>query len=321
MFFEKAIVGAFKGQMYTRCDDSGVAYYFSAKDFPGLFKIPYPFKSSLGHTLQGYLYSYENAKPNRLIVFDHGFGSGHEGYMKEIEKLCRNGYRVLAYDHTGCMESGGEGCRGMAQSLRDLDDCIKAVKADGALSHLDISVMGHSWGGFAALNIAALHKDISHVVVLSGFLSVEQIVASNFSGLLKGYRKAIMALEDETNPDYVDFDAINSLSNYKGKALLIYSENDKLVKKSLHFNPLCAAFKDSDNIKLILEMNKGHNPNYTEDAAKLLGEYLKELAKLKKQKKLEDDEEKAEFIKKFDWNAMTEQDERVWEDIFECLDS
>ena len=321
MIFEKQIVGAFKNKMYTRCDDQGLAYYFSAKDFKGLFKIPYPFKSSLGHTLQGYIYSYENSKPGRLIVFDHGFGGGHESYMKEIELLCRHGYRVLAYDHTGCMESGGEGCRGMAQSLHDLDDCIKAVKADPALSSLDISVIGHSWGGFSTLNISALHKDVSHVVVLSGFISVEKLVATNFSGLLKGYRKAVMALEGETNPDYVNYDATKTLSSYEGKALLIYSKNDKLVNKTVHFNALYASLKDKKNIKLILEMNKGHNPNYTEEAVALLGKYQADLEKLSKAKKLESEEEKSAFRASYDWNAMTEQDERVWGDIFECLDN
>lgn len=321
MIFEKQIVGAFKGAMYTRRDDEGIAYYFSDKDFPGLHKAPRAFKSSLGHTLQGYFYSYDDPKEGRLVVFDHGFGAGHESYMKEIEMLCRHGYRVFAYDHTGCMESGGESCRGMAQSLHDLDDAIKMLRCDSELAGVDISVMGHSWGGFSTLNITALHKDISHVCVLSGFLSVKRLIASNFSGLLSGYRKAVLALERETNPDYVDFDATKTLSDYEGKALLIYSENDKLVKKSLHFNPLYAALSEKKNVKLILEMNKGHNPNYTEAAVKLLGEYLTDLAKLRKQKKLESAEEKAAFLKKYDWNAMTEQDEQVWADVFECLDN
>ena len=321
MIFEKKIVDVFKKTMYQRRDDEGTAYYFSAKDFPGLFKIPHPFVSSLGHTLQGYIYSYSNAIPGRLVVFDHGFGAGHESYMKEIEMLCRHGYRVFAYDHTGCMESGGDGCRGMAQSLHDLDDCIKAIKADEALSGLDISVMGHSWGGFSTLNIAALHKDISHVVVLSGFVSVEKLVATNFSGLLKGYRSAIMNLERETNPDYADYDATKTLADYSGKALLIYSDNDHLVNKSVHFNALYAALHEKENIKLILEVGKGHNPNYTEKAVKLLGEYLGKLEELKKKGKLNTDEEKASFLSTFDFNAMTEQDERVWADVFECLDN
>ena len=321
MIFEKQIVGAFKSKMYARCDDEGTAYYFSAKDFPGLFKISYPFKSSLGHTLQGYIYSYENATPGRLIVFDHGFGGGHESYMKEIEMLCRHGYRVFAYDHTGCMESEGEGCRGMAQSLHDLDDCINAIKADPALSGLDISVMGHSWGGFSTLNISALHRDISHVVVMSGFVSVDRLVATNFSGLLKGYRPAIMALERETNSSYADYDATKTLADYSGKALLIYSDNDHLVNKSVHFNALYAALHEKENVKLILEVGKGHNPNYTENAVKLLSEYLVKLEKLQKKGKLTTDEEKARFLESLDFDAMTEQDERVWGDIFECLDS
>ena len=321
MIFEKVIVGAFKSKMYSRCDDEGVAYYFSAKDFPGLHKVSYPFTSSLGHTLQGYIYSYDDTKTNRLVVFDHGFGAGHESYMKEIEMLCRHGYRVLAYDHTGCMESGGEGCRGMAQSLHDLDDCITEVKKDPQFSGIDISVMGHSWGGFSTLNITALHPDISHVVVLSGFVSVEKLVGTFFGGILKGYRSAVMRLERETNPDYARFDATKTLSDYNGKALLIYSDNDHLVNKNVHFNALCAGLHEKENIKLVLEVGKGHNPNYTENAVKLLGEYLGKLEKLKKKGKLKTDGEKAIFLSSFDFNAMTEQDERVWADIFECLDS
>ena len=321
MIFEKQIVGAFKSKMYARADDEGYAYYFSAKDFPGLGKTPYQFKSSLGHTLSGYLYSYDAPISGRLVVFDHGFGAGHESYMKEIEILCRHGYLVLAYDHTGCMESGGEGCRGMAQSLHDLDDCIKAVKADPRFEGVDISVIGHSWGGFSTLNIAALHPDISHIAVLSGFVSVERLVAANFSGLLRGYRPAVMALERETNPDYVDFDATKTLSKFNGKAVLIYSENDKLVNKDLHFNPLYAALREKENIKLILEINKGHNPNYTEAAVELLGKYGADLAKIKKSGGLKTEEEKAKFRSSYDWDAITEQDERVWQDIFDCLDA
>ena len=253
-------------------------------------------------------------------MFDHGFGGGHESYMKEIEMLCRHGYRVLAYDHTGCMESGGESTRGMAQSLHDLDDCIKAIKADDAFSGIDISVVGHSWGGFSTLNIAALHKDISHVVALSGFVSVEKLISTNFSGILKGYRRAVMALESETNPDYVWFDATSTLAKFDGKAVLIYSDDDKMVNKGVHFNALHAALREKDNVKLILEVGKGHNPNYTEDAVKYLGKYLADLAMLRKKGKLNTDEEKAQFRASYDWNRMTAQDERVWADIFECLD-
>ena len=84
MIFEKQIVNLFKGMMHTRCDDTATVFYFSAEDFPGLNKEPYSFNASAGHTLQGYIYSYAEAIPSRIIVFDHGFGGGHRAYMKEI---------------------------------------------------------------------------------------------------------------------------------------------------------------------------------------------------------------------------------------------
>lgn len=319
MIFEKQIVNAFKGMMYTRCDDTETVFYFSASDFPGLHAEPYPFKSSEGNTLKGYTYHYDNPIPGRLIVFDHGFGGGHRAYMKEIEKLCKHGYAVFAYDHTGCMESEGATPGGMAHSLCDLNDCIKAIKADKRFEGMSISVMGHSWGAFSTLNISALYPEITHIVAMCGFVSVEDMVNATFSGLLKGYRKAIMALETESNPAFVKYNAVETLSHSKTKALLIYSEDDPMCKK-VHYDILEKGLKDKENVTLMLCNNKGHNPNYTDDAVKILGEFGKARAKLARNKKATA-EDKALFVASYDWDAMTVQDEVVWQKIFEHLDS
>ena len=132
--------------------------------------------------------------------------------MKEIELLCRHGYAVLSYDHTGCMESGGESPNGLAQSLCDLYDCMLSLKSDPRFEGCAFSVVGHSWGGFSTLNITALHQEISHIVVFSGFVSVEMLVSAYFSGLLKPYRKVIMELERSSNPEFIKYNAIETLS-------------------------------------------------------------------------------------------------------------
>lgn len=318
MIFEKQILDMYKGMMHTRCDDTETVFYFSAEDFPGLNVAPYSFVASAGHKLQGYMYHYDNPISGRLVVFDHGFGGGHRAYMKEIEKLCRYGYLVLAYDHTGCMESEGESPNGMAQSLSDLNDCITAVKKDEKLKGLDISVMGHSWGGFSTLNISALHPDISHVVVLSGFVCVQGLVNSFFGGIMKGYRKPIMELERNANPRFVEFNAVESLCQTSAQTLLVYSENDKLCNKS-HYDTLKSGLEFKDNIRFLLVKNKGHNPNYTEDAVSYLGEFTAARAKLLKKKNLTVEEKKA-FVEQWDWNRMTAQDEAVWAEILSCLD-
>ena len=319
MIFEKQIVNAFRGMMHTRCDDTETVFYFSASDFDGLSAEPYCFTASAGHTLKGYIYSYPNPIADRLVIFDHGFGGGHRAYMKEIELLARHGYTVLSYDHTGCMESGGDSPNGFSQSLCDLNDCLNAVKADPRFAGVDISVMGHSWGAFSTLNITALHPEISHIVAMCGFVSVEESVKTFFAGILKGYRPAILALEKEANPYFYTFNAVETLRASNTKALLIYSDDDKMCLP-VHYKILKNELEGRENIDLILVNGKGHNPNYTKDAVKLLADFGKKRAKLAR-KKNATAEEKAAFVASFDWQAMTEQDNEVWAKIFAHLDN
>jgi pimeloyl-ACP methyl ester carboxylesterase len=318
MIFEKQIVNMYKGMMHTRCDDLETVFYFSPEDFPGLRAEPRSFKASAGHTLQGYFYQYENPVSDRLIVFDHGFGGGHRAYMTEIEKLCAHGYRVFAYDHTGCMQSGGETPNGLAQSLCDLNDCIAMLKADGYFENTDVSVMGHSWGAFSTLNITALHPEITHIVAMCGFVCVEDMIGTFFAGILKGYRKAIMALERRSNPKFVEYNAVETLSKSNTKALLIYSEDDKMCRRN-HYDTLKAGLDGRENVRFLFVTNKGHNPNYTEEAVKYLEEFGSERVKLVRRKNVTA-EDKKNFVASYDWKRMTEQDEAVWNTIFNHLD-
>lgn len=300
--------------IFARCDDAGLAYYFSAKDFDGINAAPYSFKGNNGQLLKGNFYYYDNYDESRIIVFDHGMGGGHLSYMREIEMLARHGYKVFAYDHTGCMESEGESTVGFTQSLADLDSCLKTLKSDKEYKDKNFAVVGHSWGGFSTLNISAFHPDLTHIVVLSGFVSVD-IIASRF-GKLKKY---IMQIEKEANPSYVGCNGAESLKNTKAKALLIYSDNDKMVNKQSNFDYLNAALRDRPCTEFVLESGKDHNPNYTADAVSYLAQYLSALAKQKKQ--LKTPELKKQFVASFDWQRMTEQDEYVWDKIFRHLDN
>ena len=274
MIFEKQIVKIYKKMMFNRCDDLETVYYFSNDDFKGLNAIPYVFKSSLGHNLKGYLYYYDNPIENRIIVFDHGFGGGHKAYMKEIEILCKKGYKVFSYDHTGCMESEGDSPNGLAQSLCDLNDCIINLKSLDEFKTSTISVVGHSWGAFSTLNISSIHPEITHIVAIAGFVSVPKMINTFFSGLMKIYRKAIVNLETETNPKFVNYDATESLLNTKTKSLLIYSKNDQFCKIE-HYDMLKKALNKNKNIDFLLVEDKYHNPNYTVDAVNYLNEFTK----------------------------------------------
>ena len=321
MLFEKQIINAYRQMAYTRCDGDGCTHYFSSDDFPGLKKEPYPFTATAGHRLSGYIYSYPDKSNGRLAVFDHGFGGGHLAYITEIAMLCDRGYTVVAYDHTGCMESGGETPNGMAQSLADLNDCMNQIKRDGRFDGMDISVVGHSWGAFSTMNIAALHPEVRRIVAISGFVSVELLINSYFGGILMGYRKPIMRIESEANPEFVRYNAVESLKRSGVKALLIYSDDDRLCRKKVHYEALRKGLDGCEGVELMLVSGKGHNPNYTADAVAYLGEYLAKKAELTKSGALNDEGARADFVASFDWRRMTAQDYGVWDKIFEALEA
>ncbi|MBR5125921.1 MAG: alpha/beta fold hydrolase [Oscillospiraceae bacterium] len=319
MIFKKQIQSVYRRKLFNRCDDMGIAFYFSAADFPGLRCAPFSFPSKAGLNLQGYFYSYETPMPGRLIVFDHGMGGGHRSYLREIEKLAKAGYLVFSYDHTGCMESEGESTNGLAQSLSDLDACLTALKQLSSLQGRSIAVMGHSWGAFSTMNICALHPDVTHVISMSGFVCVKAMVEQNFSGILKGYRKCIYAMESAANPEYIRYNSAKSLSKTNAKVLLIYSADDPIVKKEQHYDVLRQALSGSENVEFLLVDGKGHNPNYTADAAKYLVQYQMDLTSKLKKLELGSAEEKKAFVDSYDWQRMTAQDDAVWEAILRTL--
>lgn len=302
--------------VYNRADDMGILYYFSEKDFPDLKKEPYSFSSKDGHTLVGGFYFYEGYKPDRLIIFDHGMGSGHNGYMKEIEMLCRKGYRVLSYDHTGCMASGGETTGGFLHSLIDLNDCINSLKADEKYKNLDISVVGHSWGAFSTLNICALHPDVSRIIAISGFIGLEAVLKQ----FLSVFYKRFYLEEAAKEPEFAKINAIDTLKNSDVKALIIHSDDDKTLSCKKHFDVMKAALGDKDNIEFLKVTGKNHNPNYTEKAVKLSGEMFKAYSDKLKTDYFDSEENRTAFRESYNWDELTEQDMEIWDKIYDHLE-
>ena len=321
MIFSKKVEKMYSKTLFSRHDEDGSIFYFSHSDFDGLNMTPYSFNNQLGDKLSGGLYYYDGYDETRLIVFDHGMGTGHRAYMREIEVLARHGYRVLAYDHTGCTNSEGKGVRGLSGSLADLDACITAVKKDESLNKLTLSVVGHSWGAFSTMNITAFHKDIESIVAISGFISIPQMLKFILPGFLGLWRNTAKQLERAANPDCADISAIDTLRSSSTRALIIHSLDDKTCSAKLNFVKLRDALEDEENVTFLLENGKGHNPNYTEAAVKYKDKFFADLTKKRKSGELSTDEQKRAFIESYDWYKMTEQDEKVWQIIFDHLDA
>ena len=321
MLFDKKIVELYRKKLIVRADYNPAVYYYDHHYFPKLNARLYTFFGNCGQRLVGSFYYYGNIDMNRVVIFEHGMGAGHLAYMKEIEILAKHGYTVLSYDHTGCGKSEGENIRGFSQSLADLDCLIKSLKSDEQYNTMKISVVGHSWGAFSTLNISAFHDDVTHIVALSGFISVKTILEQFFPFILKLYIPALYNVELTSNPMYANSNATESLSKSSVKAFIVHSEDDKTVSFKKHFEAMREALSDRADTHFLSFSDRGHNPNFTPAAVKYKDKFFAELTAKMKLGELTTDDEKHAFRDSFDWDRMTEQDTELWNQIFAFLDN
>ncbi len=295
----------YRQKFLMRYDEDGAVHYFQTKDFPSLTRRDISFPSERGEILRGGVYGYPNAE--NLIVFAHGIGPGHRAYMREIERLCRSGYFVLAYDMAGCGESDGEELFALSQAISDLNACLDFVKKNFSCP---VSLVGHSLGGYAVGNIGNFRKDFDKIVCLSGFLSVERIAKMYFGEAadILAYERAQTAYADSC-----------SLTAYRGKkALLIHSTDDAVVP---YEETTALVQKEYPELSYCIVQGRKHNPNYTADAVSYMNEVFSAYARAAKAGELSSLEEKKAFLAGTDWLRMTEQDEEVFSRIEEFLKS
>ena len=319
-FISRQIEDAYKSVLFRRHDPDGSMYYFSHKDFDGLYKQDFSFLNRKGNKLNGAFYCYDNPIPGKLLVFDHGLSNGHRSYMREIETLCRHGFFVYSFDHMGADTSEGDNVGGLLGSLADMDDCLNAIKDIPAVSGRDIYLMGHSRGGFSSLNVFPAHPEVKKVVALSAFISIGAMHKQLIPAIASPFRKTLYQLEKSCNPEYCDYSAIDALEKTDIPVLLIHSLDDKTVSAKFNILEIRKQLFDRENLEFVLTNGKGHDPHYTAAASSYKRDFYAYRGQLKKKGLLENDEQKSLLLDYYDWYAMAEQDEEVWEKIFKFLD-
>ena len=302
-----------------RYEEDPAQYYYTSNDFPDIKSEPFNVRGSHG-ILKGYFYFYKNISPDNLIIFDHGIGSGHRAYFKEIEYLAKNGYTVYSYDHTGCADSDGDGILGFAQGIDDLYIVLDTILKEDRFSNSRIKLIGHSWGGYNVMNVAQFYPAVTHVVSLAGFLSARSLIEQYLPNFVMRYSKEVMDRERHINPDYADLDARNSMKKSNAALLHLQSTDDIKVKFDLCYPLLYDALKGRPKTKFITVDHRGHEPNRTADAAMACRSMSDQLNALRKKNKLQTSTELEEFKKSQNWDLITEQDPIIWKKILLFLD-
>lgn len=303
----------YKKNFIIRYDYESYLKYFSSKDFDGLKAEKISFKSIHGDILKGNIYYYDGYDKDKLIVFVHGIGPGHLSYMREIEYLCKNNFRVLAYDMTGTGMSDGDTIYGLSEALADLDYALDYVWSSEELKNLEISVIGHSLGAYASLNIAYYKPNIKNIVAISGFESLSTL--ANSFGVKND---ELLNYEKSVNPGYAISLGIEAIDAYKGNMLIIHSNDDNMVNPIVGINYI-KELTANKNVKYLLVDSKGHNPNYKETAVMYMASTMKDFNTKVQTGLIKTEQEKIKYFQNVDFYKMTEQDENIFSQIIDIL--
>jgi proline iminopeptidase len=102
-------------------------------------------------------------KGNPLIVIHGGPGFTQDYLLPQMDALAENNL-VIFYDQRGCGKSTGE-ISPETINLKTIVDDLEAIRR--AFNFEKISVLGHSWGGFIAMNYAITYPEHLDKLILS----------------------------------------------------------------------------------------------------------------------------------------------------------
>ena len=196
------------------------------------------------------------------------------------------------------------------QPTRDVMELLDFLKLEKP-----VVLVGHSLGGYTALNLMNLRKDMQKAVILSGFLSISSLIPITIKN--KFIASNILKYERKVEPEYFDLNNIEYLKNTTNHLFFIQSDDDQMVPYNVALQVVESI--DNSHIKTLRMNGRKHNPNYSEAAVNYMNEVFGKYYYLLKKKKIKTDEEKIEYFKDVSIAKLTEQDEDVMKQIIDYI--
>lgn len=191
---------------------------------------------SCGNTLTGFIYGAENTE--KLLVFAHGIGTGHESYIGDVCWFADHGWRVFAYDASGSGYSEGSSTVGLVQSALDLNSALDFVESDSRLNNMPKVLLGHSWGGFAVGGVLNFDHEIKAAASLSGYAyplemldqGAVNVLGKNGAKLFQPFSHIYHKIAFKK---YAGLNAVDGINKADIPFLAIHGESDDFVLYSL----------------------------------------------------------------------------------------
>lgn len=292
-------------KFFPRFDFDKRLKYFTPEDFSLKCEV-----LNVDKSFECRLYRDERVKSlEKIVIFCHGIGAGHSAYMTEIATLAAAGFIVAAPDYDGCGYSKGKRSGGFDNGVWAVVLTCTFFECNPKYEGMEISLVGHSWGAYAAM-CAAKNCDVAKVVAISGFSSPVKMLVALLQryGVKRWFAKFLspfFALLYHSNHCPM-LNAVKSLNHSQTKALLIHGTDDRTVPLEL----AAVSCKTGEDVEKLILKGKGHNPYNTVEAEQKLAQLAVAL---------NDKNTPPSFFEEFDFKAATEEDKEVMDKIIAFL--
>jgi pimeloyl-ACP methyl ester carboxylesterase len=242
---------------HKRSDGSPAYPYFKASDF-GVNEKPFSFHSG-PWILRGSRYAFGPGPYKALLVFFHGYGSGRNAYAKPISLFARQGYLVYAFDYTGCMESEGPYIYGLGQVGKDQKAFFEWLDHDPEAQGLDRYVLGHSWGGYAALLASNPVYKVKKIISIAGF----NRVSDEYKALIPQEKSKLLFFLTRFYlwvrlGKWGNLAASEVIKKSTCRILYLQGDEDKMVTLAAGMNSLKKDLPDQANLTYEIVPHRGH---------------------------------------------------------------
>ncbi|MCH5158134.1 MAG: alpha/beta fold hydrolase [Clostridiales bacterium] len=190
-----------------------------------------------GVRLQGYYYRTQN--PKGLTVVCHGIHAGADDYLPIVEYMVESGYSVFSFDYKGTYDSDGASTVGMCESVVDLDHALEFIEKSAEFDGLPITLIGHSWGGYAVASVLPLHKRVVSCAAIAAPNNGYKLIlekGDQYGGSLAStgipevflnvYQKILFG-------KYTELNAVAGINGTDIPVLIAHGKNDRVIDVGL----------------------------------------------------------------------------------------
>lgn len=291
--------------MPSRQEGTAQLKLFNLEDYPDMKGERFELISN-GLLLRGYKYFIDKKNIKAVIIFHHGMGAGHNAYEELIHNCVKHGYLVYAYDNACCGDSEGEGWWNFASSLIDQENFFRWFENDEDQKGHKRIVMGHSWGGFTAIN--GLRYQVDKIVAISAFNDIVSLLTETIKPL-KIMTPLLKGMQKHYYGEYGNANCYKLLQSSNIPVLLIHGEYDDAVNYQKNFLRWKNKLAAKKNITFYTVKERYHQP-YTTKESQMYYRYLVGLI----------NEGKTDNFPEVDYHLLLEQDFEVLNIIFNYID-